>query len=317
MTIDIDNLKGTTVLVTGGAGFIGSHLIDGLLQRGAKVRVLDNLETGHKRNVEHALDQIDFIEGDIRDLDTCQKATAGADYVLHQAALGSVPRSLELPAASIDSNVGGTTNVFTAARDQKVKRVVYASSSSVYGDDERLPKKEGHEGNVLSPYAISKWMNEELADVYERCYGMQLVGLRYFNVYGPRQDPQGAYAAVIPKFFDICRKGGVPTIYGDGEQSRDFTFVADVVRANLLAMRATSGSGRAYNIGAGGRTTVTDLAETIMKVTGVDGKPKYEDPRAGDIKHSLADFSDMEKAFGWKPEFSLTAGLAKTAEFYA
>ncbi|HEY5960228.1 MAG TPA: SDR family NAD(P)-dependent oxidoreductase, partial [Polyangiaceae bacterium] len=199
-----NQLEGTLALVTGGAGFIGSHLVDGLLARGARVRVLDNLETGHRQNLAHVMDKIDFIQADIRDLDACQAACRNARYVLHEAAVASVPQSLEMPAANILTNVSGTANVFTAARDQGVKRIVYASSSAVYGTSERLPKREGDEGLPLSPYALSKHIDEQLAELYVRCYGMQVVGLRYFNVYGARQDPNGAYAAVIPRFFAAC-----------------------------------------------------------------------------------------------------------------
>ena len=214
--MNADALRGTTVLVTGGAGFIGSHLVDALLASGAKVRVLDNFETGRRENIAHVLEQIQLIEADIRDLDTCQHACEGVSFVLHQAALGSVPRSMATPANTLAVNVSGTANVFTAARDQKVRRVVYASSSSVYGTSVALPKREGEEGRPVSPYALSKWVDEEIAEVFERCYDLQLVGLRYFNVYGPRQDPNGAYAAVIPRFFANCRAGKAPVIYGNG-----------------------------------------------------------------------------------------------------
>src|SRR5262245_39452117 len=223
------------VLVTGGAGFIGSHLVDALLERGAKVRVLDSFATGFRRNLEHCASRIELLEGDIRDTGTCRRASEGTQYVFHQAALGSVPRSVDDPATSIAVNVAGTANVFAAARDAGVSSVVYASSSAVYGDSERMPKREGQEGRPLSPYATSKWMNEELAEVYTRCYGIRFVGLRYFNVYGPRQDPSGPYAAVVPRFFEAAAERRAPVIFGDGLQSRDFTFVADVVEANLLA----------------------------------------------------------------------------------
>ncbi|MEZ4369867.1 MAG: SDR family oxidoreductase [Polyangiaceae bacterium] len=315
--MEIPDISGKTVVVTGGGGFIGSHLVDGLLSRGAKVRVLDNFETGRRENLSHVLDRIQLIEGDIRDLDTCQAALDGANFVLHQAALGSVPRSMATPANSLATNVGGTANIFTAARDQKLSRVVYASSSSVYGTSDKLPKKEGEEGEPMSPYALSKWMNEELAAIYTRCYSMELVGLRYFNVYGPRQDPNGAYAAVIPRFFAACRKGEAPVIFGDGLQSRDFTYVDDVVRANLLAMTMSDAPGAAYNIGAGGRTTVKDLAETIIKVTGFAGAPDYQDPRPGDVKHSMADASRAKAGFGWEATTDLEAGLGRAAEYYA
>lgn len=309
-------LDGALVLVTGGAGFIGSHLVDELLARGARVRVLDNLETGHAENLAHVRDKIEFMQADIRQLDDCQNACRGVDFVFHEAALGSVPRSLELPAASILTNVTGTTNMFTAARDQSVKRVVYASSSSVYGTSERLPKREGEEGLPLSPYALSKHMNEELSELYVRCYGMQIVGLRYFNVYGARQDPNGAYAAVIPRFFSACRQGNAPIIFGDGEQSRDFTYVGDVVQANLAAMLSTGGEGQAFNVGAGSRTTVNDLARAIAKATQFPGEAEHQAVRAGDILHSIADTTRIRETFGWSACTPLDEGIRRCALFY-
>jgi nucleoside-diphosphate-sugar epimerase len=311
--LDIIDFKGLTALVTGGAGFIGSHMVDALLDRGAKVKVLDNFFSGKRENLAHCLDRIELIEGDIRDLATCQNAVAGCDYVFHQAAVGSVPRSMDDPATSLDVNIGGTANVFTASRDQKAKRVVYASSSSVYGDSTRLPKKEGQEGRPLSPYALSKKVDEQLADTYCRCFGMAIIGLRYFNVYGPRQDPNGPYAAVVPRFFAACVAGHPPIIFGDGKQSRDFTFVRDVVEANLRAASAPkTACGRAYNVGAGGTTTVNDLANTIIEVTGANAKPVYEPPRAGDVPFSQADVTDAEQAFGFRAKTTLSQGLAST-----
>jgi UDP-N-acetylglucosamine/UDP-N-acetylgalactosamine 4-epimerase len=315
-TSQTDRLKGALVLVTGGAGFIGSHLVDDLLSRGAKVRVLDNLETGHIENLAHVHDRIEFIQADIRQLQACQDACRSVDFVFHEAALGSVPRSLELPAATILSNVSGTANIFTAARDQAVKRVVYASSSSVYGSSERLPKREGEEGLPLSPYALSKHMDEELAEMFVRCYAMQIVGLRYFNVYGARQDPNGAYAAVIPKFFTSCRQGEAPIIYGDGEQSRDFTYVGDVVQANLTALLSSGGEGRAFNVGAGTRTTVNDLARAIAKATGFHGEAMHQAARSGDILHSIADTSRIHETFGWSASTTLDEGIHRCSIFY-
>lgn len=308
----MNQLKDKRCLVTGGAGFIGSHLVDGLLEAGADVVVLDNFATGHRENLAHCADRIDLQEGDIRDLDACRKACEGAAFVFHQAALGSVPRSVKEPATSLSVNVIGTANVFTAAMEASISRVVYASSSSVYGDNEELPKREGREGAPLSPYAVSKWMDEELAATYARVYGMQLVGLRYFNVYGPRQDPNGPYAAVIPKFFAACLEGKPPVIYGDGKQSRDFTFVADVVRANMLAATAEIEGAIALNIGAGSTTTVTELAERIIAATGQDLKPEYTDPRPGDVRYSRADFSRAKGALGWAAETDLPEGLKRT-----
>jgi nucleoside-diphosphate-sugar epimerase len=305
-------LEEKLVLVTGGAGFIGSHLVDGLLGIGARVRVLDNLATGHEENLAHVADDVELMKEDIRDAEACKRACDGAHVVFHQAALGSVPRSMEDPATSIAVNVSGTANVFAAARDAGIRRVVYASSSSVYGDNESLPKREGHEGEPLSPYAVSKVMNEQLAAVFARCYDMQLVGLRYFNVYGARQDPRGPYAAVIPRFFQACARGEAPTIYGDGQQSRDFTHVSDVVRANLLAGTASTEAALALNVGAGSTTTVTELAERIIEVMGAKVKPRYVDPRPGDVRFSRADASLALGAIGWKAEVELADGLAKT-----
>lgn len=311
--MDIVNFAGASVLVTGGAGFIGSHLVDGLLERGARVRVLDDLSTGHRENLAHVADRVELIVGDIRDTAVCQRACDGVSFVFHQAALGSVPRSIADPSTSIDVNVGGTTNVFAAARDAKVTRVVYASSSSVYGDSTILPKREGQEGLPLSPYALSKKVDEQLSDLFTRCYGMQLVGLRYFNVYGPRQDPNGPYAAVVPRFFDACMVGKAPTIYGDGLQSRDFTFVGDVVRANLLAASAPASScGRAYNIGAGGTTSVKELADTICRLTACPVKPVYEPPRAGDVPFSQADVTSARDLIGFEATIQLAEGLERT-----
>jgi nucleoside-diphosphate-sugar epimerase len=311
--MDIVDFKGLGALVTGGAGFIGSHLVDELLARGARVRVLDNFVSGHRENLAQCMDRIDLLEGDIRELSACHRAMEGIAYVFHQAALGSVPRSMNDPATSIDVNIGGTANIFMAARDAKVRRVVYASSSSVYGDSTRLPKKEGEEGKPLSPYALSKKVDEQIADTFARCFGMEAVGLRYFNVYGPRQDPNGPYAAVVPRFFAACMRGEAPVIFGDGKQSRDFTFVADVVRANLLAASAPHAAcGRGYNVGAGGTTSVNDLANTIIEVTGAKVKPKYEPPRAGDVPFSQADVSDAKTLLGFEATVRLADGLLKT-----
>jgi len=306
------DFAGRLVLVTGGAGFIGSHLVDELLALGAQVRVLDNFSTGHRANLSHCAERIELIEGDIRDVAVCRRACAGASYVLHQAALGSVPRSMEDPASTLAVNVSGTANVFAAARDARVLRIVYASSSSVYGDSEELPKREGHEGRALSPYALSKQMDELLADTFARCFGMTLVGLRYFNVFGPRQDPNGPYAAVVPRFFAACQANEAPTIYGDGNQSRDFTFVADVVRANLLAATVPELSGAAvFNIGAGGQTTVSELARLIVRAAGAALEPRHAPSRAGDVAHSRADASAAERALGFRASVTLEQGLGR------
>lgn len=315
----IPDLSDTPVLVTGGAGFIGSHLVDALLAHGARLRVLDNLSTGRRENLAGAVDRVDLLEADLRDLGACRRACEGVRLVFHQAALGSVPRSMEDPATSIAVNVAGTANLFTAARDAGVERVVYASSSSVYGDAPGLPKREGEEGEPLSPYAASKAMDEALARVFVACFDVALVGLRYFNVYGPRQDPEGPYAAVIPRFFAAALAGEAPQIHGDGEQSRDFTFVADAVRANLLAAGApaAAASGRAYNVAAGGRTTVNEVAAAIVSL--VPGAPAAEHgpPRPGDVRHSLADLDRARRDLGYEPEHTLRDGLAATLPAYA
>jgi nucleoside-diphosphate-sugar epimerase len=303
-------LDGVPVLITGGAGFIGSHLADALLARGARVRVLDDLSTGRRENVPGGAE---LVEEDMRDVRACRAACSGVTYVFHQAALGSVPRSVADPCTTIAVNVAGTANVFAAARDAGVRRVVYASSSSVYGDAASVLKREGEEGRPISPYAASKVMNEELADVFGRCYGMETVGLRYFNIYGPRQTPDGPYAAVIPRFFHACLAGEAPVIYGDGGQSRDFTFVEDAVLANLLAAGAPAEAcGRAYNVARGERTTVGELAERIRVTVGSGLPARYEPPRPGDVPHSQADPSAAEAGLGFRARIELGEGLERT-----
>jgi UDP-N-acetylglucosamine 4-epimerase len=311
------DLQGRRILVTGAAGFIGSHLVDALLERGAVVRALDNFATGRRENLAHCGGRIDLIEGDIRDAAVCRAACAGTEVVFHEAALGSVPRSLAQPAATIEVNVFGTSNVFAAARDAAVSRVVYASSSSVYGDSEILPKREGEEGRPLSPYSASKKMNEQLADVFGRCFGMEFIGLRYFNVYGPRQDPDGPYAAALPRFFRASLAREAPVIYGDGEQSRDFTFVSDAVAANLLAAAASSAAcGAAYNVAGGRRTTINELAAVVRECVGDAPAPRHEQARAGDVRHSLADGSLSRRLLGYAPKVELEEGIARAKEYY-
>jgi nucleoside-diphosphate-sugar epimerase len=306
----IPELDGVPVLVTGGAGFIGSHLADALLARGARVRVLDDLSTGRRENLSETAE---LVEGDIRDVRVCRAACSGVAYVFHHAALGSVPRSISDPATTMAVNVTGTANVLAAARDAKVRRVVYASSSSVYGDAEPILKREGEEGRPLSPYAASKVMNEELADVFGRCYGMEIVGLRYFNIYGPRQTPDGPYAAVIPRFFRACLAGEAPVIYGDGGQSRDFTFVEDAVLANLMAAGAPAEAcGRACNVARGERTTIAELAERVRETVGSGLPPRHEPPRPGDVPHSQADPSAAETRLGFRARIGLREGLGRT-----
>jgi len=311
----IETFESVPVLVTGGAGFIGSHLVDALLEREARVKVLDNFATGRRENLAHCLERIELIEGDIRDADTCRRACQDVVVVFHQAALGSVPRSMRDPATTIAVNAGGTANVFAAARDAGASRVVYASSSSVFGDSDRLPKREGEEGKPLSPYALSKVMDEQLAGVFGRCFGMEFVGLRYFNVYGPRQDPEGPYAAVIPRFFKALAAGQPPVIYGDGDQSRDFTFVADAVQANLLAVLAPVGAcGRAYNVGSRRMTSVNRLAELVRETVGGGPGPIHEPPRPGDVRSSLAELSAAQTNLSYSPACLLERGLALTWE---
>ena len=311
-------LRGRRVLVTGGAGFIGSHLVDALDGLGASVRVLDDLSSGKLTNLESCRERVEFLEGDIRDAATCRRACEGVDVVFHQAALGSVPRSLQDPATSLAVNVGGSANIFAAARETGVGRTVYASSSSVYGDSEVLPKREGEEGEPLSPYALSKVMGEQLARVFARCYGMQIVGLRYFNVFGPRQDPVGPYAAVIPRFFKAFLSKTAPVVYGDGEQSRDFTYVADVVACNLLAAACPEGAcGRAYNVAGGRATTVNALARAVRDICGGGPEPNHLPPREGDVLHSLADLKSARERLGYAPEFTLERGLSAARAYYA
>jgi nucleoside-diphosphate-sugar epimerase len=310
------DFSGVRVLITGGAGFIGSHLGEALLSRGASVRILDNFSTGRRENLA-VLSGAEVHEADIRDADACRRAVDGIEVVFHEAALGSVPRSLADPATTIAVNVTGTANVFAAARAAGVRRVVYASSSSVYGDSEELPKREGREGRPLSPYALSKRMNEELADVFARAYAMELVGLRYFNVYGPRQDPEGPYAAAIPRFFRACLSGVPPVLFGDGEQSRDFTHVEDAVLANLLAASAPAEAcGSVYNVGGGASTTVREIARLVAESVGSRVLPRHEAARPGDVRHSLADLTRAGASLGYVPSVRVADGLRRTAVSY-
>ncbi len=309
----------TCFLVTGGAGFIGSNLCEALLGMGHTVRCLDDLSNGFMANVELFVDnpRYTFVKGDIRDPDICLAACDVVDYVLHQAAWGSVPRSIEMPLLYEDINVRGTLNMLEAARQSKVKQFVYASSSSVYGDEPNLPKKEGREGNLLSPYAITKRSNEEWARQYTLHYGLPTVGLRYFNVFGRRQNSDGAYAAVIPKFIKLLLAGQQPTIHGDGLQSRDFTYIDNVIQANLLACLAPkSAVGQAYNIAYGGRETLLDVYHGLTKALQVDIAPKHGPDRAGDIKHSNADISKAKELLGYQPEWSFAEGIEEAITWY-
>lgn len=309
----------TKFLVTGGAGFIGSNLCEALLDMGYTVRCLDDLSNGLLVNVELFTDnpRYAFMKGDIRDLDACLVACDGVDYVLHQAAWGSVPRSIEMPLLYEDINVRGTLNMLEAARQSKVKQFVYASSSSVYGNEPNLPKKEGREGNLLSPYAVTKRSNEEWARQYTLHYGLPTVGLRYFNVFGRRQNPDGTYAAVIPRFIKLLLAGQQPTIHGDGLQSRDFTYVDNVIQANLLACLAPKeASGQAYNIAYGGRETLLDVYHGLTKALQVDIAPIHGPDRAGDIRHSNADISKAKELLGYQPEWSFADGIKEAIVWY-
>lgn len=313
-TVDFTNQG---VLVTGGAGFIGSHLVDALLARGARVRVLDDLATGGLENLADCLARIELVQGDIRDPATCSSACEGVSYVFHQAALGSVPRSIVDPARTISVNVAGTATVFAAARAAHVRRVIYASSSSVYGDSELLPRREGEEGRPLSPYALSKVMTEQLAETFARCDGMELVGLRYFNVYGPRQNPDGPYAAVIPRFFRAFLEDAAPVIYGDGTQSRDFTYVADAVAANLFAAGAHNPACRnSYNVATGRCTTIRELAGAVREAVGSGLDPSYAPTRPGDVRGSFADLTLCRTEIGYMPQWELAAGLSRSRQYY-
>ena len=311
--------KGTVFLVTGGAGFIGFNLCDAILNLGYKVRCLDNLSSGKQENIEVFLNNPDytFIKGDIRELDTCMKACEGVDYVLNQAAWGSVPRSIEMPLFYCANNIQGTLNMMEAARQNKVKKFVYASSSSVYGDEPDLPKREGREGNLLSPYALTKRCDEEWAKQYTRHYGLDTYGLRYFNVFGRRQNPDGAYAAVIPKFIRQLLNNERPTINGDGRQSRDFTYIENVVEANLKACLAPhEAAGEAYNIAYGGREYLIDIYYSLAKALGKDIKPCFGPERAGDIRHSNADISKASKMLGYEPDYDFARGLNEAIAWY-
>ena len=311
--------EGTLFLVTGGAGFIGSNLCEAILGLGYRVRCLDDLSTGKQANVDLFAGRpgYEFLKGDIKDFDTCLKACEGVDYVLHQAAWGSVPRSIEMPLFYCANNIQGTVNMLETARRAGVKTFVYASSSSVYGDEAHLPKQEGVEGELLSPYALTKRADEEWAKQYTRHYGLRTVGLRYFNVFGRRQDPSGAYAAVIPKFIQLLLRGERPTIHGDGGQSRDFTYVENVIEANLKACLAPDeASGQAFNIAYGGREYLNDIYKTLVEALGKDIEPIYGPERPGDIRHSNADISQARRLLGYDPEYDFARGLREAIDWY-
>ncbi|MEY8666341.1 SDR family oxidoreductase [Enterococcus innesii] len=307
-------------LVTGGAGFIGSNLCEALLNMGYKVRCLDNLSNGFYENIKPFINNtnFEFINGTITDYDVCNHACKNVDYVLHQAAWGSVPRSIEMPVYYEEVNIKGTVNMMDAARKNKVKKFVYASSSSVYGDSPTLPKVEGIEGNVLSPYALTKKVNEEYGKIYSRIYGLETVGLRYFNVFGRRQNPNGAYAAVIPKFIISLLNDKSPKINGDGLQSRDFTYIENVIEANLKAASSDSSiSGEVFNIAFGGRVSLNQLYEVLTEILSKKNiKAIYGDERAGDVKHSNANINKAKKLLKYDPTFSFDEGIVDAIEWY-
>ena len=308
-------------LVTGGAGFIGSHLAEYLVNNGAKgVVVLDNFETGFQKNISHLLNKSNFsvIEGDIRDLQTCQNACKKIDFIFHQAALGSVPRSIENPINTNATNIDGFLNMLVAARDNEVKRFVYAASSSTYGDSKILPKTEDNIGKPLSPYAVTKLVNELYADVFYKTYSLETIGLRYFNVFGPKQDPNGAYAAVIPLFIDALMKGNEPNIHGDGLQSRDFTFIENVIQLNVKAALSTNKEAvnQIYNTAVGDKTTVLDMFQILKDLSGSTVEPNFIGMRKGDVRDSLADISKAKKLLEYEPTVKISQGLEKTFNWF-
>jgi nucleoside-diphosphate-sugar epimerase len=303
-------------LVTGGAGFIGSHITEALVKRGDRVRVLDNLMTGRRENLAHLANRIEFIEADIRDAAATRRAMDGVHVVFHQAAIPSVPRSVDEPQLNHEANSNGTFNVLLAARDAVVRRVVYAASSSAYGETEELPKRESMPPSPLSPYAAAKLFGEYYCQVFTRVYGLETVSLRYFNVFGPRQDPSSPYSGVISKFVTTLLQGETPVIFGDGEQSRDFTYVANVVDANLRAAEAPAAAGQMMNLGIGQRVTLNQLLAELQNILGTQLTPRYEAARAGDVRHSLADISLAEQLLGYKPLVGLAEGLEYTVAWY-
>jgi len=308
----------SNILVTGGAGFIGSSLTEALLHRGHQVRVLDDFSTGKRENLvfDSPYPSLKIIEGDIQDKEICQRVMNGVEYVFHQAALPSVQRSVEDPFTSNSVNAGGTLNILLAARDAGVKRVIYASSSSVYGDTPTLPKREDMSPNPLSPYALQKYIGEEYCRLFSQLYGLETVSLRYFNIFGPKQDPNSIYSAVIPKFIDALVQGQRPVVYGDGEQSRDFTYIENVVQANLLAMEAQRLEGDAINIACGLRTSLNQLLDILKEILGRKITPVYEEARKGDVKHSLADIQKGKRCLNYVPGVDIRDGLGKTAAYF-
>src|SRR5487761_40150 len=303
-------------LITGGSGFIGSHMADELLRRGEKVRVLDNLSTGRKENLAHVSGQIEVCELDIRELDAIRPAFAGVDYVIHLAALPSVPRSVDDPVTSNSINITGTLNVLAAARDAKVKRLVFSASSSAYGDNPEFPRRETQMPRPLSPYALGKLAGEYYCQLFTQLYGLETVALRYFNIFGPRQNHHSPYTGVLSIFITSLLRGETPTIFGDGEQSRDFTYVANAVKATLLACTASGASGRVINVGVGEQFTLNRTVALLNQIMGLNIKPKYGPSRAGDVHDSLADITVARQTLGYEPDFLYEEGLRKTVEWY-
>jgi nucleoside-diphosphate-sugar epimerase len=305
-------------LITGIGGFIGSSIARALLSRGEAVRGVDNFSTGNKDNLAEIAARIEVHEADIRDLDAMRRACKGVDFVLHQAAIPSVPKSVLDPLGSNEANVDGTVNILVAARDAKVKRVVYAASSSAYGDTPTLPKHEGMKPDPISPYAVAKLASEHYMVSFFRCYGLETVCLRYFNIFGPRQDPSSPYSGVLAKFITQMLKGEQPTIFGDGEQSRDFTYIDNAVNANLLACKAdaSKAAGEVFNVATGRRVTLNETFKALQPLTSYSGQVKYGTARGGDVKHSLADVSKAEAGLGYRPTVDFEEGLRRTVEWY-
>jgi len=308
----------STYLITGVAGFIGSALARGVIAQGDKVRGIDNLSTGKRENIAEIAGQVELIEADLLDMNAVQSACRGVDYVLHEAAIPSVPRSVKDPLESNRANVDATVNLLIAARDAKVKRVVYAASSSAYGDTPTLPKHEGMPPDPISPYAVAKLASEFYMTSFWRCYGLETVSLRYFNIFGPRQDPSSPYSGVLARFISQMLKGEQPTIFGDGLQSRDFTYIENVVSANLLACKAPADqvAGRVFNVATGVRIDLNQIFQTLKKITGYRGQVAYQPERAGDVKHSLADLALVQRHLGYKPIVDFEEGLRRTVEWY-
>jgi len=310
------NFSGSLCLVTGGAGFIGSHIVEGLLGQGATVRVVDDLSTGYEKNIAHVRSRIQFIQGDLADPAVCRMAVEGVDYVLHQAAIPSVPRSIDDPDETNRSNVTATLNLATASSRAKIKRLVFASTCAIYGDVQTLPIAEGAQERPMSPYALSKLMGEQYLDMCRRTYGLEVVSLRYFNVFGPRQDPSSTYSGVISRFLSAVHSGTRPVVFGDGKQTRDFVYVENVVQANLLACHAENAPGQVINIGTGKATSLLDVLRTLSEITGARTDPAHQPPRAGDIRHSLAAIDRARSLLGYEIQVSFEEGLRRTLDWF-